>query len=131
VAVALELLAEEAVEIRLSEGVLRSLGAITATLVAEKKLERGLTFSDVLAIPEALSVKLSPQRQGEAEGCLDRALTTALEAFSTSRRGEGERLKTQFEEGRNTLERLLEGSGSSNPPRSQRLGSAWRPKSPS
>lgn len=108
VAVSLELLVEEAVEVRLSGGVLHSLGAITASLVAEKKLERGLTFSDVLAIPEALSVKLSSQRQPEAEACLDRALAAALEAFSTARRGEGARLKAQFEAGRASLETQLD-----------------------
>lgn len=108
VGVTLDLLSEEAVEVRLSEGVLRSLGTITASLVAEKKLERGLTFSDVLAVPEALSIRLSEARQAEAEGCLERALAAALDAFSASRRGEGQRLKAQFEEGRASLENLLE-----------------------
>lgn len=107
VGIALELLAEEAVEVRLSEGVLRSLGSITATLVAEKKLERGLTFSDVLAVPEALSIRLSEARQAEAEGCLDRALASALDHFSASRKGEGARLEMQFQEGRAALEGLL------------------------
>jgi uncharacterized protein (TIGR00255 family) len=107
VGVTLELLTEEAVEVRLSEGVLRSLGGITATLVEEKKLERGLTFSDVLAIPEALSVRLSAARQAEAEGCLDRAVASALDLFSEARKGEGMRLRAQFEEGRASLERFL------------------------
>lgn len=113
--VSLDLLAEEAVEIRLSEGVLRSLGALTAALVAEKKLERGLTFSDVLAIPEALSVKLSNQRQPEAEACLERAMAAALEAFSASRRGEGARLKVQFEQGGEALGRLLDSAEALEP----------------
>jgi uncharacterized protein (TIGR00255 family) len=110
VGVSMELLAEEAVEVRLAEGVLRSLGAVTASLRAEGKLERGLTFSDILAVPEALSIRLSEARQAEADGCLGRALAGALEAFSDSRRREGERLKAQFQDGRVALGSLLDGA---------------------
>jgi len=97
VTVALDLLGPSAVEFSVAQGVAAAAGRTAEQLRREGLLERGLTFSDLMALPDAVSVRLAPDAEEEAKVLLLEALSQALEGFCSTRRGEGSRLLLQFE----------------------------------
>ena len=105
--VSLEMLEEESVQVRFSEGVIKALGAVANSMVESGGLARGLTFSDLLSVPEAVVVGLSQTRMDVARECLEGALAGALEKFLECRREEGMRLKGQFQSSAKSLGDLL------------------------
>ncbi len=99
ISVQMELVGESAVEVRLSEAVAAGLGGAARSMVDGGVLTRGLTFTDLMAIPDAVSVGLAPGSEGIAVELLTGALEEALSAFVASRRDEGARLESQFRDG--------------------------------
>lgn len=108
VRVTMEFLGEEAVEVRYSEGAATALGRLAESLAARGTLVRGMTLSDLLALPDAVKVDLAPGREEAAGRNLMGALAVALEAFSATRRTEGERLLAQFRQGADALRSLAD-----------------------
>ncbi|MGC8764225.1 MAG: YicC/YloC family endoribonuclease [Acidobacteriota bacterium] len=96
VRVFLEALGEEAVEVRYSEAAARALAAFAQDLQRRGLLSRGMTLSDLLEVPDAVQIRLSPQAEAEAGRILLAALEAALEGFRQTRRAEGEHLSSQF-----------------------------------
>lgn len=97
VSVALDLLGPSAVEFSVARGVAQAAGRTAEALRTEGLLERGLTFSDLMALPDAVSVRLAPEAEDEAKSLLLEALALALEAFCATRGAEGARLLVQFQ----------------------------------
>lgn len=108
VTVSLEFLGPAAVEFRVARGVAAAAGETAAALRAEGLLDRGLTMSDLLALPDAVAVRLAATAEGEAAQVLARALGQALDLFCATRAAEGQRLRSQFEEGVQTLRDTLD-----------------------
>ncbi len=104
----LEYLADQAVEFTLSEGVVRAAGAAAAKFRAEGLLDRGLTLSDAMALPDAVGVHLAPGAEAEAQSLLEKALAEALASFVETRKREGARLEAQFRGGGATIRAELE-----------------------
>lgn len=104
----LEFLGPAAVEFRVARGVAAAAGETAAALRGEGLLDRGLTMSDLLALPDAVSVKLAAASEGEAAELLTRALGGALDGFCATRAAEGARLRGQFDGGIATLREALE-----------------------
>jgi len=97
VTVSLELLGPSAVEFSVARGVAAAAGRTAEELRKEGLLERGLTFSDLLTLPDAVTVRLAPSSEEEAKALLLEALAGALQGFCATRRSEGARLLVQFE----------------------------------
>ena len=100
----LELLGERAAEVHLSEGVARALGRAASQLEREGVLASGLAFGDLLALPDAVQVRLDSTSEAEAERVLLAALGQALQEFKACRQAEGERLQDQFVESLRVLQ---------------------------
>ena len=92
----LEALGEEAVEVRYSEAAARALGAFAHDLERAGLLSRGMTLTDLLQVPDAVQIRLSPSAEAEAGRILLEALGAALDRFQQTRREEGEKLSAQF-----------------------------------
>lgn len=105
---ALEYTGPTAVEFRVAEGVASAAGRICASLESQGVLARGLTLSDLLALPDAVSVRLAEGAEEEAQELLFQAVDSALDAFCATRRAEGGRMKGQFSQGVTTLRGLLD-----------------------
>jgi len=99
----LETLGEETVEVRYSEAAARALGAFSAALTRDGLLARGMTLGDLLAVPEAVRVALSPRVEALAGEVLLGALSEALSRFRDTRRAEGERIEVQFRQALKSL----------------------------
>lgn len=97
VSVALDLLGPSAVQFSVAEGVAKAAGQTAERLRTEGLLERGLTFSDLMNLPDAVSVRLAPEAEEEAKALLLEALAAALDGFCATRRAEGTRLLAQFD----------------------------------
>jgi uncharacterized protein (TIGR00255 family) len=104
----LELTAEEAAQVQFSEGTARALGHLASRLQEEGVLTRGLTLSDLLALPDAVQVRLGPGMEEVGGRVLLAALGDALSLFKTSRLEEGRRIETQFSDAAGRLARRLE-----------------------
>lgn len=77
-------------------------------LVEEGLLTRDLTSGDLLRLPEAVSVRLAPDRWEEADReLLRRVAAEALEQMVEARRNEGERLQAVIEDRLARLESLV------------------------
>lgn len=104
----LEYTGQTAVEFRVAEGVASAAGRICAALESQGVLARGLTLSDLLNLPDAVTVCLAEEAEGEAFQLLCQGLDTALDAFCETRRAEGARLKGQFVQGASALKAQIE-----------------------
>jgi len=102
----LETLGEETVEVRYSEAAARALGAFSAALTRGGLLARGMTLGDLLAVPDAVRVALSPRVEALAGEVLLGALSEALSRFRDTRRAEGERIEGQFRQALESLRAL-------------------------
>jgi len=102
----LEALGEAAVEVRYSEAAARALGTFAQNLERAGLLSRGMTLSDLLGVPDAVQIRLSPTAEAEAGRILLEALGAALDRFEETRRREGEHLSHQFREALRSLEAL-------------------------
>lgn len=96
VSATLEFLGPQAVDVAVARGVAAAAGRSAEELRREGLLERGLTFTDLMALPDAVSVRLAPGAEEEAKTLLGEALAAALEGFCGTRRAEGARLLAQF-----------------------------------
>jgi len=103
VSVQLEFIGESALEVSLSKTVAAGLGSAARSMTEDGVLSRGLTFTDLMAVPDAVNVGLSPAFEEAAASLLAETLERALAAFLGSRREEGERLARQFQEGAEAL----------------------------
>jgi uncharacterized protein (TIGR00255 family) len=104
----LETLGEETVEVCYSEAAARALGSFSAALTRDGLLARGMTLGDLLAVPDAVRVALSPRVEALAGQVLLGALGEALGRFRDTRRAEGERIEGQFVQALDTLAGLKE-----------------------
>lgn len=102
----LEALGEETVEVRYSEAAARALGAFSAALARDGLLARGMTLGDLLTVPDAVRVALSPRVEALAGEVLLEALSEALSRFRDTRRAEGERIEVQFRQALEALSAL-------------------------
>lgn len=102
----LEALGEEAVEVRYSEAAARALGAFAHDLERAGLLSRGMTLTDLLQVPDAVQIRLSPSAEAEAGRILLEALGAALDRFQQTRREEGEKLSAQFRQALAALQTL-------------------------
>ncbi len=92
----LETVGAEAVEVRYSEAAARALGAFADDLRRKGLLDRGMTLTDLLGLPDAVQVRLSPAAEAEGGRILLEAAEAALDRFRETRRAEGRRLEGQF-----------------------------------
>jgi len=107
VRVALSVVNREAVDVKLSEGTASALAELAASMESDGTLARGLTFSDLMAVPDAVRVGIRRDAEEGARHSLLSVLDGALSGFSESRRSEGERIKRQFDEASARLNGLL------------------------
>jgi len=108
VRVTLSVVNREAIDVKLSQGTASALAELAASMESDGKLARGLTFSDLLAVPDAVRVGIRRDAEEGAEHLLLSVLDVALSEFSESRLSEGERIKRQFDEACARLNGLLE-----------------------
>jgi len=101
--VTMEFTSPQAVKISVSEGVIRAASEAAAKLKNEGLLDRGLTWSDLEALPEAVRAGLSAEAEEAAGQLLGRVIEKAVGALLKTRVEEGERLKGQFEEARSRI----------------------------
>lgn len=94
----LETVGPEAVEVRYSEAAARALGAFAEDLRRRGLLDRGMTLTDLLGLPDAVQIRLSPAAEAEGGRILLEAAEAALDRFRDTRRAEGQRLEGQFRE---------------------------------
>lgn len=92
----LETVEAEAVEVRYSEAAARALGAFADDLRQKGLLDRGMTLTDLLGLPDAVQIRLSPAAEAEGGRILLEAAEAALDRFRDTRRAEGRRLEGQF-----------------------------------
>ncbi len=104
VRVALATPGEEAVNVVVSEGVIRAVSGTTSALVDKGLLARSMTFSDLLAIPDAVRIELPERLNQDARELLLGVLGRALAAFGETRRKEGAILREQFKSSVEKLE---------------------------
>lgn len=107
VRITLSVVNRRAVEVKLSEGTASALAELAASMERDGELARGLTFSDLMAVPDAVRVEISRDVEEEAQKLLLSVLDGALSEFSASRRSEGERIKRQFDEASMRLDGLM------------------------
>ncbi len=107
VSVTIEFLSPQAVNVSVSESVVRAASEAAARLKKEGFLDRGLTWSDLEALPGAVSAGLSPQADARSEAIVKAAIEAASLALLQTRLEEGARLKGQFEEARAKIKSAL------------------------
>lgn len=105
--VRLEFLEEKAVEVSLSRGLAGAMGEAASELKERGVLERGLTFSDLVNVPEGVSIRVSPNVEDVVRSLLGEAVSGALEEFVASRQREGRMLEDQFRRGCERLQTFL------------------------
>lgn len=107
VRVTLSVVNREAIDVKLSQGTASALAELAASMESDGKLARALTFSDLMAVPDAVRVGIRRDAEEGAEQLLLSVLDVALSEFSESRLSEGERIKRQFDEACARLDGLL------------------------
>lgn len=102
----LEAVGEEAVEVSYSQAAARALGAFADELRRKGLLDRGMTLTDLLGLPDAVQIRLSEAAEAEGGRILLEAVESALDRFCQTRKDEGRRLEGQFRQALASLDGL-------------------------